>query len=332
MPFVLAATETGAAIAAVAQAEVTGRPGVCLTTLGPGVASVVNGVACASLERAPLLVLTDSHAASAGGIFEHQRLDHRALLTPVTKWSATICAGQRRCRRPRSDRPRDDGSARPGAHRMPRRRRGPDRFDSRPSDVPGSSRSASVRMRLRCWTPALLEPLLSNARTPLLLVGLGARRPLDAEAIATLCASHGVPAMVTYKAKGVVPDTDAHFAGVFTNGAIEQAIVAQADLLIGVGLDPVELLPRPWTHAQPIVNITPWAVDDRHVPFAAQLVADVPSGMQLIGSCCRRLAGISTPSTGRWPRSANSSAPSRRVSARIASCRSPPTPRRPEPA
>ena len=37
--------------------------------------------------------------------------------------------------------------------------------------------------------------------------------------IAALCASRGVPAMVTYKAKGVVPDTDVHFAGVFTNGA-----------------------------------------------------------------------------------------------------------------
>ena len=45
----------------------------------------------------------------------------------------------------------------------------------------------------------------------------------------------------------------------------------------------MELLPRPWTHPQPIVNITPWAVDDRHVPFAAQLVTDVPSGMELIG-------------------------------------------------
>ena len=70
--------------------------------------------------------------------------------------------------------------------------------------------------------PALLEPLLSTARKPLLLIGLGARRPLDAETMEELCVSHGVPAMVTYKAKGVVPDTDVHFAGVFTNGAIEQ--------------------------------------------------------------------------------------------------------------
>src|ERR1022692_4290254 len=56
LPFVLTATETAAAIAAVAQAEVTGQPGPCLTTLGPGAASVVNGVACAWLERAPIFV------------------------------------------------------------------------------------------------------------------------------------------------------------------------------------------------------------------------------------------------------------------------------------
>ena len=65
LPFVLTATETGAALAAMAQAEITGRPGACLTTLGPGAASVVNGVACALLDRAPLLVFTDSHGGGA---------------------------------------------------------------------------------------------------------------------------------------------------------------------------------------------------------------------------------------------------------------------------
>src|SRR6185295_19411611 len=62
MPFVLTATETAGAISALAQAEVTGRPGACLTTLGPGAASVTNGVACAFLDRAPVLVFTDSQA------------------------------------------------------------------------------------------------------------------------------------------------------------------------------------------------------------------------------------------------------------------------------
>ena len=88
LPFVLTTTETGSAIAAIAQAEITGAPGACITTLGPGAASVVNGVACAKLDRVPLLVLTDSHDSRT--TFEHQRLDHHALLAPVVKWSGSL--------------------------------------------------------------------------------------------------------------------------------------------------------------------------------------------------------------------------------------------------
>src|SRR5258708_14488344 len=88
--FVLRSTETAAAIAALAQAEVTGKIGACLTTLGPGAASVVNGVACAFLERAPIVVFTDSHPAGAAGAFAHQRIDQAALLRAVTTSSETL--------------------------------------------------------------------------------------------------------------------------------------------------------------------------------------------------------------------------------------------------
>src|SRR5262245_5900262 len=89
LPFVLTSTETAAAIAALAQTEVTGAVGACLTTLGPGAASAVNGAACAFLERAPIVVFTDTQPA----VFEHQRLDHAALMRPIVKSSATLDAG-----------------------------------------------------------------------------------------------------------------------------------------------------------------------------------------------------------------------------------------------
>jgi acetolactate synthase-1/2/3 large subunit len=93
--------------------------------------------------------------------------------------------------------------------------------------------------------------------------------------------------MVTYKAKGVVPDRDAWFAGVFTNGRLEQELTDRADLVIAIGLDRVELLPRPWTPRQPLVDITEnipsaldelaaalppsdWDADDLHGVVAAQ--------------------------------------------------------------
>jgi acetolactate synthase I/II/III large subunit len=282
LPFVLTATETAAAIAAIAQAEISGEVGVCLTTLGPGVASVVNGVACAKLERAPLIVLTDSHPTAAGRIFEHQRLDHHALLAPITKWSATITAA-------------DAGglvdravacvlSAPPGPVHL----ECPADVASQPAERGAGSASVDtdrVSTRSRHENGGCsgfgaddlkhFDRLVARARMPLLLVGLGALRPADRTAIRALCDRHHVPAMVTYRAKGVVADVDPHFAGVFTNGATEAPLLELADLLIGIGLDPIELIPRPWQHGQPIIYCGPWPVAAGHVPFAAQIIGDV---------------------------------------------------------
>ena len=271
LPFVLTSTETAAAIAALAQAEITGRPGACLTTLGPGAASVVNGVACAFLERAPVVVFTDSQSAASGGTFEHQRLDHAALLAAITKSSETLTAGNALQVITRALHTAADG------------RLGPVHVDC-PGDVAGASTQTEGYVLLGSKTHALapeakarFDAMLRSARKPLMIVGLGARRATDANAIRSLCDRRRVPAMVTYKAKGVVPDDHAWFAGVFTNAAIEQDVIAESDLLIGLGLDPVELLPRPWTHRQPIVYCGPWRVEDGHVPFAAQVVSGVAS-------------------------------------------------------
>jgi acetolactate synthase I/II/III large subunit len=279
LPFVLTATETGAALAAVAQAEINGRPGVCLTTLGPGVTSVVNGVACAWLDRAPLLVCCDSHPDSAAA-FDHQRVDHRALLNSVIKWSVRLTADNA------------EVAMREAIDRAMTEPRGPVLIE-----CPGGVLAAGVmddrsaeafavqddnRPAEAVAVPDKLGSIVSGARRPLLLVGLCARRSGDAQAIVDLCTRHRVPAMVTYKAKGVVPDSAPFFAGVLTNGALERPLIAQADLLIGVGLDPVELLPRPWSYEQTIVHIGRSTVSAAHVPFAAQLVTDVPSGMRLL--------------------------------------------------
>ncbi|MFI5178065.1 MAG: thiamine pyrophosphate-binding protein [Vicinamibacterales bacterium] len=262
LPFVLTATETAAAIAAMAQAEVTGRPGGCLTTLGPGAASAVNGVACAYLDRAPMVVFTDSNPVGAAGMFAHQQLDQLALFAPVTKWSGRV-----------TEPDAEDVIERAFAEvvGLPP---GPVHLDC-PGDVKSAGGASEPRVPRR--------PVPETAGTvekrsdPLLLIGLGARQ--DAIAIRRFCERLHVPAMVTYKAKGVVPDTHPCFAGVFTNGAIEREIIDRSNLLIGVGLDPVELLPRPWTIKTPIVGISRWRMADDHVPFADQWVTDISSAL-----------------------------------------------------
>ena len=280
LPFVLTSTENGGAIAAIAQAEVTGTPGACLTTLGPGAASVVNGVACAMLERAPIVVFTDSHPAGAGGAFTHQQLDQLALLAPIAKWSGRLESG-------RAGQTIDDAFCALAA--MPP---GPVHIDC-PGDVNEIGQPPAVGRRANIDPPSSLPhaiELAARPRRPLLIVGLGARRPEDATAIRALIERRGIPALVTYKAKGVVPDAHDGFAGVFTNAAIERPLVDESDLVIGVGLDPVELLPRPWTYRQPVVGIAPWRMDESHVPFAAQVVGDVPLALMMLDE---QLAGAS---------------------------------------
>jgi acetolactate synthase I/II/III large subunit len=251
LPFVLTATETGAAIAAIAQSEVTGRPGACLTTLGPGAASVVNGVACAYLERAPIFVFTDNYASTDIVTYEHQALNHRALFEPITKCSLSLAP---------SEAHRSLEAAFVAIAAPP--------FGPVHLDCPADFESAGVPRAalttpavngpaegaLQFAEPAKMNDLLRGARKPLVIVGLGARRSGDAAAIRSFCERRRVPAMVTYKAKGVVPDDHAWWAGVFTNAAIERPLVDESDLIVGVGLDRVELLPRPWTHAQPVIH------------------------------------------------------------------------------
>ena len=122
-----------------------------------------------------------------------------------------------------------------------------------------------------------------TAGRALVIAGLGARGADDTAAIRAFCASRRIPAMVTYKAKGVIGDADASFAGIFTNGLIEGDIVDQADLLIAVGLDPVELLPRPWTRTVPIVAWGRWRVAEGHVKFSKQIVGEIGTALDSIG-------------------------------------------------
>ena len=244
LPFVLTATETAAAIAASAQAEITGAPGACLTTLGPGAASVVNGVAAAFLDRVPLAVFTDNMNAADRERYEHQRLDQTALLGSVTKASHSL----------RLEDVYDQlANGLLVAQGTPR---GPVHFDC-PGDLLKQPLPNQLDVGMAHWFSDVETQdvsQLAHARRPLIIAGLNARRDADTAAIRWLCERRAIPAMVTYKAKGVVPDDHPWFAGVFTNGAIEQPLVKQSDLIITVGLDPVELLPRPWPYTATVVR------------------------------------------------------------------------------
>jgi len=126
-----------------------------------------------------------------------------------------------------------------------------------------------------------LKPFIAQSRRPLMLVGLGARDDESVHAVREL-AARGVPALVTYKAKGVVPDTSDWFAGVLTNGALERRVLEATDLFIAVGLDAVELIPRDWSYSQPLIAVSGWSVPAGQLPVANAFVGDIPATLSRI--------------------------------------------------
>src|SRR5690242_21178817 len=88
--FVLAHGETAATIMAATSADLTGVPGAVVVTRGPGLASAVNGIAHAALDRLPVVVIADTVAAAQGGRISHQRIDQTALGRSVAKAAVTV--------------------------------------------------------------------------------------------------------------------------------------------------------------------------------------------------------------------------------------------------
>src|SRR4051812_14930828 len=87
--FVLTRTETAACFMACVSAELTGAPGLAMTTRGPGLAAAANGVAYADLDRAPLLLIADGYEDDQSFI-SHQRIDQQAVLAPMLRASSTL--------------------------------------------------------------------------------------------------------------------------------------------------------------------------------------------------------------------------------------------------
>ena len=92
MRFILMKQEVAGAMLAATWGEITGSPGVCLSTRGPGATNMVNGIAHAFLDRAPLIAITDRYSSPEQEVGIRQRLDHRAIMQPIVKWSTAIDA------------------------------------------------------------------------------------------------------------------------------------------------------------------------------------------------------------------------------------------------
>jgi acetolactate synthase-1/2/3 large subunit len=268
--FVLAHTETAAVIMAATYADLTGRPGAAVVTRGPGLASAVNGIAHAALDRLPVVVIADTVRLADAGRISHQRLDQAALGAVVAKAAVTI--GR--------DRTGEAAAAAVRLALMPPA--GPvvalmdDSGVSDPGDAPGSERPD----RASDDDAAVLARALRGSRRPVIMLGTGAIA--HTAAIRSALAGRGIPALHTYRARGIVPDSTAEAAGLVTGGTMEWPLLAAADLIVGLGVDEAEMIPAAWDYPAPVLLVAGYPPRPAYFPGATALDIPLPAAIGVL--------------------------------------------------
>ncbi|GAA4342744.1 acetolactate synthase large subunit [Pigmentiphaga soli] len=277
--FVLTRGENSAAMAAAAAYQVDGSLGVVLTTRGPGLANGANGVACAMLDRCGIVIISDGYENEQSFV-SHQRFDQERMLEPVTKGALRV------------DSPAVLPAVGPLLDLAMARPAGPVYLEVTGQGMRGNAPELSLPVR-----PAALAPLpavdasaieaaralLAKAQRPIIIAGLQTREPGAAEALQTLARKWNVPVFSTYMGKGALPDADPLAMGHFMAGGAEDETMKSTDLILTFGLDPIELLPKPWRYEAPVIDLATYAFPRNHYLPAVALIGD-------LGDAARRLA------------------------------------------
>ncbi len=274
--FVLARHESSAVFMADATARLTGKPGVCLTTLGPGAANAVAGVAHAYLDRAPVLIISAQTPDALLPDHTHQVLDLAALFAPITKGTFQV--------QPMGAR----ATVRSALALTTRARPGPVHLRISNEDAAQPALPANHHSVPPDPLPALgLDHLagaraqLAQASKPVIVVGVGLEPEQPYTALRELAEAAQAPVIVTPKSKGALADNHPLAAGVIglTRTDPAYAILDEADCIVAVGFDVVELV-KPWGQTAPLIWVAAWANVDPTLPAVAELMGPVQISLQ----------------------------------------------------
>ena len=282
---VLSAREDAAAIMAGVAGILGAAPGLAFCTKGPGLASASNGLACAALDRLPTLLAVEAFDANELRYLSHQVFDQSALSAPLLQAPASCALTANVC----------DVQAWLTQHPSPPR--GPAMLLATSaqyaSTVDVAPATTTACASLDHDTLEAAHQLLQSATRAVAIIGLEATRGVDPAHVRQFVESLTAPALCTYMAKGVIADHHPQWAGVFTGGAIEQACVDEADLLVTIGLDPVELIRKPWPYQAPVLDLCEHVHQPHYFEPAVRLCAPLALSLPKLTSGCA--------ANGRWP-------------------------------
>ncbi len=286
--FVLTSHEAGAGFMASVCGRLTGIPGACFATFGPGATNVSTGVGAALLDKNPVLVFTDEIPEKKRHRCVQMNIDHPSLFKPLTKQTMRLMPGK-------------IGEILFNAAGVAVKNQPGPVYVSVPSDISGlekmeSDLPSAEPLRIGPAVPLAIKAMqdaVLKAEKPVLALGLIAAQSGLKPLIQKVMEKFQLPVVLTPMAKGMISEDHPLYAGVL-NHALANIVGqthSQADLVIGIGYDPVEVNYEDWVSPSvPIVHISTVPADldsDTHA-LAADVAGNMENSLQALMSLSKK--------------------------------------------
>jgi acetolactate synthase-1/2/3 large subunit len=256
--FVLTAHEGSAGFAADVTGRMTGAPGLCIATLGPGATNLATGVGGAFLDRSPMIAITCNLNTDQLGRRIQMWIDHHALFKPITKATLKLelgCVGE------------TVTQAIALALSEPK---GPVHLDL-PEDVALAATNEALappaQARKLTTAPdaalARAAELIAAAKRPIAILGATAMRVADPQMLRNVIERHNLPFATTTMAKGMIDEDHPLSLGCIERACrqVQRKFLRSADLIVGLGYDTVEVEYEAWIGDRPLLQIDIEPVD-----------------------------------------------------------------------
>lgn len=257
--FITVANEQSAGMMADVIGRLTGVPGVCHATYGPGATNLSTGVGGALLDRSPLIAFTSEFKDEDLGRRVQMNIDHQALMATVTKWTTRLYS--KNFNDTMSKAYTISKSENPGAVHIGL----PAGTDSDEIDA-GDLEIKLEKLPIPSPNSDDLEKVkevIQKAKMPIIAVGLTAIRHNLHEPIRKFAIDNNIPVVLTPMAKGIIPESSPCYAGVLFHAKsdIVANIFRKADLVIGLGYDSIEFNYESWMPNVPLIHFDTEALD-----------------------------------------------------------------------
>ncbi|MEI2405440.1 acetolactate synthase AlsS [Niallia taxi] len=274
---ILCRHEQNAAFMAAAVGRLTGNPGVCLVTSGPGASNLATGLLTANTEGDPVVAIAGNVIRADRLKRTHQSLDNAALFKPVTKYSVEV------------QDVKNIPEALTNAFRAAKSGQAGAAFISFPQDVVTEETSVQAIAALPAPTLGAAADSsirsavakIHNANLPIAIVGMKGSRPKAVKSIRNFLHTLGIPFVETYQGAGTLSrELEAQYygrIGLFANQPGD-LLIEKADVILTIGFDPIEYDPKFWNvnNNPNIIHIDEIQADaDHYYQPSLELIGDI---------------------------------------------------------